>query len=86
LTAREIQARIEAAMPGCRAAVEGGDAHFTAVVVAGDFEGRSRIERHQMIYALFRDEMASQAIHALALRTSTPGERERARQPSETEI
>jgi acid stress-induced BolA-like protein IbaG/YrbA len=30
-----------------------------------------------MIYALFSDEMASQAIHALSLKTCTPAEWER---------
>lgn len=83
MTADEIQRRIEASIAGARASVEGGDAHFSAVVIAGGFEGKTRIERHQMIYALFRDEMASQAIHALALKTSTPQEWERARQPME---
>jgi acid stress-induced BolA-like protein IbaG/YrbA len=83
VTAEEIQRRIEASIPGARASVEGGDAHFSVVVIAEGFEGKTRIERHQMIYSLFRDEMASQAIHALALKTSTPQEWERARQPME---
>jgi len=83
LTARDIQERIEASIQGSRASVEGAEAHFSAVVIAAEFDGKTRIERHQMIYALFRDEMASQAIHALALKTSTPAEWERARQPME---
>ena len=83
MTAEDIQRSIEASIPGARASVEGGDQHFSAVVIADGFEGRTRIERHQMIYALFRDEMASQAIHALALKTSTPEEWERARPPLE---
>ena len=83
MTAEAIRQRIEASIPGARAWVEGGEAHFSAVVIASEFEGRTRIERHQMVYALFRDEMASQAIHALALRTLTPEERDKARQPME---
>ena len=83
MIAQQIQQRIEASIPGARASVEGGEAHFSAVIIAEGFEGKSRIERHQMIYALFSDEMASQAIHALALKTSTPAEWNRARQPME---
>lgn len=83
MTAQEIQQRIEASIPGSRASVEGGEAHFSAVIIAEGFEGKSRIERHQMIYALFRVEMASQAIHALALKTSTPGEWDRVGQAME---
>jgi acid stress-induced BolA-like protein IbaG/YrbA len=72
VTADDIARRIEAALPGARAEVSGEDAHFSAVVTAPAFAGRSRIEQHRMIYDLFRDEMASEAIHALALRTSAP--------------
>lgn len=73
----EIKKRIERGLPGSRAQVEGAEAHYSAVVVAPAFEGKSRVEQHQMIYALFRDEMASQTIHALALKTATPSEWER---------
>ena len=83
MNAQDIQQRIEASIPGSRASVEGGEAHFSAVIIAEGFEGKSRIERHQMIYALFRDEMASQAIHALALKTSTTVEWNRTQQPME---
>ena len=54
--------------------MEGGDQHFSVVVIAESFAEKTRIERHQIIYALFRDEMASQAIHALALKTSANGQ------------
>lgn len=83
MNAQDIQRRIEAAIPGSHASVEGGDAHFSAVIIAEGFEGKSRIERHQMIYALFRDEMESQAIHALALKTSTPVEWNKVSKPME---
>ena len=72
MTAQEIARRIESSLPGARAEVSGDEAHFSAIVTAPAVAGRSRIEQHQMIYALFRDEMASQAIHALALKTSAP--------------
>jgi acid stress-induced BolA-like protein IbaG/YrbA len=84
VNASDIQQRIEQLIPGAKATVEGADQHFSALVVAGAFAGKSRIERHQMIYALFRNEMASQAIHALALRTSTPDEHQRAGARQET--
>jgi acid stress-induced BolA-like protein IbaG/YrbA len=71
---KEIQARIERSIPGTRAQVEGADAHFSAVVVSGAFEGKSRVEQHRMIYDLFKHEMENQTIHALALQTRTPSE------------
>jgi acid stress-induced BolA-like protein IbaG/YrbA len=71
---QEIQARIERSIPGAQARVEGGEAHFSAVVVSAAFEGKSRVEQHRMIYDLFKSEMANQTIHALALQTRTPSE------------
>ena len=73
----DLKQRIEHGIPGASARVEGADAHFGALVIAKAFEGKTRIEQHQMIYALFRDEMASQEIHALSLKTFTPAEWER---------
>ena len=72
MTPQQIARRIEEALPGARAEVSGADAHFSATIVSEAFAGKSRIEQHQMIYALFKDEMSAQSIHALALRTLTP--------------
>ena len=67
----EIKQRIEAAIPGARAEVDdwtGGGDHFRATVVAPAFKGRSRIEQHKMVYAIFGDEIGG-PIHALSLKT-----------------
>ena len=72
MTPDDIARRIEAAFPGAEVEVEGSEAHFSAKVVSLRFAGKTRIEQHRMIYDLFREEMASQAIHALALRTMAP--------------
>jgi len=79
LQPEDLQKRIEKAIPGASARVEGADRHFSAVVVAPAFEGKTRVEQHQMIYALFREEMASEEVHALALKTCTPAELEKER-------
>jgi len=79
----DIARRIEERIPGSSARVEGAEAHFSAVVMAPGFEGKSRVEQHRMIYDLFRDEMARQEIHALALTTRTPTEWEKERRQHE---
>ncbi|MFQ5876295.1 MAG: BolA family protein [Acidobacteriota bacterium] len=78
-----IQRKIERGIPGARVEVAGEDAHFSALVVSPAFEGKSRVEQHQMVYALLREEMASEAVHALQLRTCTPAELEREMRPQE---
>jgi len=70
-TADEIKQRIEAAIQGASAEVEdytGGGDHFRATVVSPTFAGRSRIEQHKLVYAVFGDEIGG-PIHALALKT-----------------
>ena len=50
----------------------GGGDHLEAVVVSAEFEGKSLVKQHQMVYGALQAEMASEAIHALALKTYTP--------------
>lgn len=47
--------------------------HFEATVVARGFEGKSRVERHRVVYAALGDLM-KRDVHALALKTLTPEE------------
>jgi acid stress-induced BolA-like protein IbaG/YrbA len=84
VTADDIRTKIETSIPGAEAEVSGAEAHYSAVVVSPAFEGKSRIDRHQMIYALFKDEMAREEIHALSLKTTTPAERRAAAVRMET--
>ena len=53
--------------------VLGDGRHFQAVVVSAAFEGKSRIQRHQLVYAALGDRMREE-IHALSMRTLTPAE------------
>ncbi|HEY8637695.1 MAG TPA: BolA family transcriptional regulator [Solirubrobacteraceae bacterium] len=71
-TAEEIKQRIEAAIPQARVDVEdwtGGGDHFRATVVSPAFAGKSRIDQHKMVYAVFGAEIGG-PIHALSLKTS----------------
>lgn len=53
--------------------VAGDGQHFEAVIVSKAFEGRNRVQRHQLVYAALGDRMR-QEIHALSMRTLTPAE------------
>ena len=53
--------------------VAGDGQHFEAVIVCAAFEGKSRVQRHQLVYAALGDRMR-QEIHALSMRTLTPAE------------
>ncbi len=53
---------------------ENAESHFKIIVASDDFDGRMLVARHRLINELFADELASGAIHALALHTMTPEE------------
>ncbi len=68
----EIKDRIETAIPGATAQVDGADGvHFSAVVTSAAFQGRSRLEQHRMVMDVFAGELGG-AIHALSVKTKTP--------------
>jgi acid stress-induced BolA-like protein IbaG/YrbA len=70
----EITQHIEAALPGATVRVASEDGvHFAALVVAPQFAGLGRIERHQLVYRALGDAVGG-AIHALSLDTPTPDE------------
>ena len=54
--------------------VSGDDGtHFEAVIVSEAFTGKSRVQRHQMVYQTLGDRMREE-IHALSMKTYTPPE------------
>jgi len=58
---------------GHSGAREGGETHYRVYIVSDRFAGKSKVERHRMVYALLKDELAG-GVHALALQTLAPGE------------
>ena len=69
----EVRAFIAAGLACEHLTVEGDGRHFFATIVAAEFEGRSRVARHQRVYAALGDRMREQ-IHALSMKTLTPAE------------
>ena len=51
----------------------GSETHFKLLIISDDFEGLTRVKRHQAIYALLSDLLAS-GIHALSLYVYTTRE------------
>jgi BolA protein len=49
------------------------ETHFKVTVVSADFEGKSKVARHQSIYALLGN-MMQEGLHALALHLYLPSE------------
>ncbi|MEB3307214.1 MAG: BolA family transcriptional regulator [Cyanobacteriota bacterium] len=71
----QVKAAILSALPDAAVEVEdlnGGGDHLQVRVVSTAFAGLSRIRQHRLVYGALQQELASEAIHALALQTSVP--------------
>lgn len=77
---KEVEARIQEKLPDAQVVVRdltGGGDHLEAIVVSSEFEGKTKIKQHQLVYSALQEDMTSGAIHALALKTYTPQSWER---------
>lgn len=50
-----------------------GETHFNVKVVSEEFQGKSLVKRHRLIYNLLQDELES-GLHALSIVAKTPSE------------
>ncbi len=51
----------------------GGDSHFYVRIASSLFDGLSRVQRHQLVYACLEEEFKN-GLHALRLTTLSPQE------------
>ena len=74
ITQAEVINLITKKLPNSQVFVENikGNDHLQVTVIASEFHGLSLIKQHQLVYSALKEELASEAIHALALRTETP--------------
>ncbi len=74
MDASEIEKMILEGIPDATVRIEdlrGDGDHYAAYVTSPAFEGKSRVQQHQMVYAALQDKMGGE-LHALALQTSVP--------------
>ena len=71
MTEESIKEKIEDGFTNAQVQVvdtKGTGDHFCAVVISDEFEGKSLVKRHQMVYATVSDVLTKQ-LHALQLKT-----------------
>jgi acid stress-induced BolA-like protein IbaG/YrbA len=73
VTPESIEASIRTGLPCERVEVVGDGQHFQALVVSAAFAGKSRVQRHQLVYAALGERMREE-VHALSMKTLTPEE------------
>jgi len=74
VTKSEVIKLITNKIPKAEVLVEtfNGNDHLQVTVISSEFNGLSLVKQHQLVYSALKTELASEAIHALALKTKTP--------------
>ncbi len=74
VTKSEVIKLITKKIPNAEVFVEtfNGNDHLQVTVISSEFDGLSLVKQHQLVYSALKTELASEAIHALALKTQTP--------------
>tara|TARA_B100000214_G_C23500512_1_gene415936 strand:+ start:187 stop:417 length:231 start_codon:yes stop_codon:yes gene_type:complete len=73
ITKEKVISLIRLKIPNSEVFVESlsGNDHLQVTVISPEFNGLSLIKQHQLVYAALKNELASEAIHALALKTQS---------------
>lgn len=72
----DIQQRLESRFPGAQVDVDGDGYKYRVNVISKFFAGMPKVKRHQCIYAVLKDDIASGALHAVTIQALTPEENE----------
>ena len=70
----DIVRMIKEGVPEAEVRIEdlrGDGDHYAAYVVSPAFQGKTRVQQHQMVYQALQGRMGTE-LHALALQTSAP--------------
>jgi len=70
----EVKQLIEAGLTGCEAFIEGDGRHFEATVICDQFEGKSPIQKQRLVMDTVKQELQSDKLHALSIKTLTPAQ------------
>ena len=73
VTAESIKQSIAAGLDCTHVEVAGDGHHWEAVIVSAAFQGKNKVQQHQLVYRALGDRMREE-IHALSMKTLTPAE------------
>lgn len=75
ISPQQVEEMIKSELPDAQIQVQdltGGGDHYQVTVVSSQFTGKNLVQQHQLVYAALGQAMSTEAIHALALKTSSP--------------
>ena len=75
ISPQQVEEMIKVRLPDAQIQVQdlkGSGDHYQVIVVSSQFVGKGLVQQHQLIYQALNQAMSSEAIHALAIKTSIP--------------
>lgn len=76
MEASTIMQLIQEGLPDAEVRIDdlrGDGEHYAAYIVSPAFEGKSRVQQHQMVYKALKGKMGDE-LHALAIQTAVPSD------------
>ena len=74
MDAATVKALLQSHLKGCDFQVQGEGNHYDITVIGDVFEGLRPVNKQQLVYAALSENIADGSIHAVNIRTYTPGE------------
>ena len=75
ISPQQVEEMIKVRLPDAQVQVQdlkGSGDHYQVIVVSTQFVGKGLVQQHQLVYQALNQAMSSEAIHALAIKTSIP--------------
>lgn len=69
-----VKSLLQTHLPDCEFHVQGEGANYDIVAIGEVFEGLRPVKKQQLVYGALGDQIADGSIHAINIRTYTPGE------------
>ena len=67
MTCKELEEQIARAMPGAEVHLTGSEGKYRVSVISDQFTGLSVVDRHRLIYATLKEQLADGTVHALSI-------------------
>jgi stress-induced morphogen len=77
LSHQKLTALLQEAFPQAEITLKdlaGDSDHYAVTILSDQFEGLTRVQRHQLVYGALGQKMGNE-LHALSIQTLTPSER-----------
>jgi acid stress-induced BolA-like protein IbaG/YrbA len=73
ISPEQVEALIKEKLPDAQIqALTPDGEHYEVTVISSLFEGKARVQQHQMVYGAVQPVMDSGVLHAMSLKTYTP--------------